>query len=83
MLKQWEKYLGVRYATEEEVNIYYKVQKILINVSDDIFDSIVNDTSTWLMTIGQPSYNARKRLARKGKKLGLTLKEIETWYNVE
>lgn len=83
MFTQWQEYLDVRPATEAEVQIFDKVDLIFTQISDEMFDNIMEDASEWLMTIGRSSYNARKRLARKAKKLNLTVKEIETWYFID
>lgn len=74
----------VRYATPEEIIQFEKVDALLNKVDEFWFDDIVVALSNYMFEY-RPKATRKyyQRVYRQAKKLGVSTKELITWYCVE
>ena len=74
----------VRSATAEEIAIYEKVEAILDILPDDVVDTLIEVIGDYAFSI-DPAEKKKlyKALAQSTASLGVSVKELETWYWVE
>lgn len=84
MLTEIQKYTGVRYATEEEVNNYKMVEKLLDSVDDAFLtkciDAIGDYVAAYIPSEVCRTYN---RAYYYAKKLGTTVPLLANWYFID
>ena len=80
MTTAMKEYFGIRPATVEEIAIFNKIEALL---TDDNFDTVLDIVNEFAFAYGQERRKAYNKAYRLGKKLGVTVKELETWYWVE
>ena len=75
-----EEYFGVRYATEEEVATFKKIEALL---TDDDFEIAIDIIGDFACAYGQERRKAYNKAYRLAKKLGVTVEELEIWYFID
>ncbi len=75
----------IREATNEEMAIYEKVETILDTLTEEEEEDFIETVSnrvfrTFDKTTDKAIYN---KVYRLGKKYGLTVEELETWYCID
>ena len=83
MTEAMKEYLGIRPATAEEIEIYERVDAMMVAMPDDEFDTVLDIVNEFAFAYGAERRKAYNKIYRLAKKLALTVKELETWYWVE
>ena len=84
MLTEFKKSIGIRYATQEEVNHYEMVAKLLDSV-DEVFltkciDAIGDYVAAYIPSEVRRTYN---RAYYYAKRLGTTVPLLANWYFID
>ena len=69
----------VRMATAAEIEAFEKVEAILLAMDEDKAEAIIEQISNYVFAIANEK-EEYQRLRRVGRKLGLTVKELTTWF---
>lgn len=79
-----EKYTGVRYATNEEVNNYNEVEAIFDKMDIDEVDKIIEIIGDYAHAYKSEEIRRTYRRAYYyAKKLGTTVKALVNWYFID
>ena len=83
MLSERDKYLGIRYATEEEINNYKLIESLLEKEDDDFFDEFLEDVSNYAFSFRDEKKAAYNKIRKYMKRFNVTAKALEDWYGCE
>lgn len=72
-----------RYATEEEIKVYKKVELAFENTDDDEFNEILERVSNFVYNYGQKRKETYNKCRPIAKKYNVTILELETWYCID
>lgn len=82
-LTDMEKYLGVRLATPEEAHNYHIVESIMNAMDDEAFNTALEIISAYVFSFRKERKIAYSRAYRLAKRLGVTVRMLDDWYNVD
>ncbi len=82
-LTSWQKYLGVREATQQEAATYEAIEAMLETFTDDEFDKLVEACSEYAFSYGPGRKAAYKKVWRMAHNLWVSVSDLMTWYCVE
>ena len=74
----------IREATTEEVATYKKIEAIFDeNFDDELFECIIEAVGDFLLTNSVEHRRNYNRVYGYAKRLGVTVKELVTWYCID
>ena len=84
MLTERDKYLGIRYATEDEINDYLMINKLFDSYNDEFINRVIDAISDYLCAYKPVEvHRAYNRAYYYAKKLGVTVSSLTNWYTTE
>ena len=83
-MTELEKYLGARYATDEELNDFNVINKIFDTKDIDFVDKMIELIGDHIFAYKpEDIHRSYNKLYYHAKKLGTTVKALENWYLID